>query len=740
MGKPFVSDFGLAKWLEREADLTQTLAVLGTPNYMAPEQAAGEHALTSAPDIYSLGAILFDLLTGRPPFRGDNPMEVLRQAAEHPPPRPRSLNRHIPSDLETICLKCLEKNPAARYLSAAELADDLDRFLARRSILARRANPMTHAWRWVRRNPSIASLSTASVALLVSLLLVLRPAPPQKAQGAEKSVAVLPFESLTDNQANAYFANGIQNDIVVNLSKIADLKVIARDSVAAYQGTRRNLREISKTLGVNSVLEGSVRHVENRVRINVQLINATNNAQLWAENYDREMKDTFAIQSDLAFEIASALKAKLTTSETARLKRPPTENGEAYLFYIQASDLFAKYDKRPPDLEKAEQLYEKAIQLDPTFALAYAGLSQVETLRNSSEELLPERRARARAHAEKALDLQPDLPEAHWALGKEYYQGGVEDGDRDLIKARSEFEIAQRGLPNNAEIYSMIGRIERREGKWTQSIAHINKAASLDPNNPERWHRLFYSYELVRDFPAAAEALDHAIALSPNSWSFVEHKALLQVYWRGDLSALDKVRAPVGNNPEDAHTEERFNLKLYQRKYDEAEGILLKDPRENFLWSVPGTPKSFLLGTLYWLKKENEKARAYFEAACPVVEQLVQAKPREPSRRVLLAEAYAVLGRKEDAIREGKRAVEIIPETKDAQDGVVFLGALAKIYGMVGEPDRALPILAHSLATPGGLFVQSLRLHPEWDPLRGDARFQQLLKQYGVDETRHVSR
>ena len=510
----------------------------------------------------------------------------------------------------------------------------------------------------------------------------------------------------------------------MNLSKIAELKVIARDSVMSYRGPGRNLREISKTLGVRAVLEGSVRYVGNRVRLNVQLIDAANDAQMWAENYDREMADAFAIQSDLAFQIASALKAKLTSSETAQLKRLPTENGEAYLFYIQAGDLLASYNRPKDALKNAEELYGKAIQLDPTFALAYAGLSQVETLRNSSEELLPERRARARAHAQKALELEPDLPEGHWALGKEYYQGGAEEGDRDLVRARSEFEIAHRGLPNNAEILSMIGRLERREGKWTQSTAHLKQAASLDPNNHERWHYLCGSYRLVRNFPAAAEALDHAIALSPNSWNYAAHKALLQIYWKGDLSAVDKVRAPAGGYPEDPPTEDRFQLKLYQRKYEEAESILRDDPRED----LAGTPKAFLLGEVYSLKKDKEKARANFEASLPVIERLVQAKPRVPWRRLMLAEAYAGLGRKKDAVREGKRAVEMVPETKDAQEGVALLGALARIYVMVGEPDLALPILAHSLATPGGLCVNELRLHPDWDPLRSDPRFQQLIE------------
>src|SRR5439155_571211 len=273
-GKPFVSDFGLAKWLEREGGLTQTLAILGTPYYMAPEQATGSHSLPAATDIYSLGAIFFHLLTGRPPFRGENAMEVLRNAAERPAPRPRSLKPQIPADLETICLKCLEKNPAARYSSAVALADDLDRFLARRPILARRATLLTHAARWTRRNPTIASFGVASLALLAALLFLLRPAAHEA--DARKSVAVLPFQNLSEGKADEDFTDGIHDEVLVNLSRLGDLKVVSRDSVLPYKGKPRNLREIGKALGVKTVLEGNVRRAGDHTRINVQLIDATN--------------------------------------------------------------------------------------------------------------------------------------------------------------------------------------------------------------------------------------------------------------------------------------------------------------------------------------------------------------------------------------------------------------------------------------------------------------------------------
>src|SRR2546421_1891149 len=360
--------------------------------------------------------------------------------------------------------------------------------------------------------------------------------PRASARNVEKSIAVLPFQSLSDEKENAYFADGMQDDILTNLSKIGDLKVISRMSVMSYRGEGvRNAREIGKALGVAALLEGSVRRVGNRVRVNVQLINASNDEHIWAEDYDRDLTDVFAIQTDLAQKIASALQAKLSPNEKARLDRRPTQNPDAYLLFVQAHDYTNRIDMFHDASSKAEPLFEQAIKLDPNFAAAFAGLSMVESWAYHSFDPVPVRREKARSNAEEALRLQPDLPEAHLALGFSYYYG-----DRDYEHALAEFEIARRGLPNESQAYFAIGSIQRRQGKWTESNANLEKAATLDPKNINVLINLCFIYIALRNFETADKVLDRAIAESPQPFQPRALKGFMAVLWKGDLGAAEK--------------------------------------------------------------------------------------------------------------------------------------------------------------------------------------------------------
>src|SRR5881296_2289106 len=360
--------------------------------------------------------------------------------------------------------------------------------------------------------------------------------PRASARKIDKSIAVLPFQSLSDEKENAYFADGIQDDILTNLSKIGDLKVISRMSVMSYRGDAvRNAREIGKALGVATLLEGSVRRAGNRVRVNVQLINANNDEHIWAEDYDRDLTDVFAIQTDLAQKIASALQAKLSPNEKARLDQRPTQNSDAYLLFVQAHDYANRMEMFHATTAKAVPLFEQAIKLDPNFAAAFAGLSMVESWAYHSFDPLPARREKARTAANEALRLQPDLPEAHLALGFSYYYG-----DRDYERALAEFEIAKRGLPNEAQAYMAIGAIQRRQGRWVESTANLEKAAQLDPKNGSVLLNLAYNYMATRDFEAADKTFDRGIKAAPESFGSRALKGELAIRWKGDISVAEK--------------------------------------------------------------------------------------------------------------------------------------------------------------------------------------------------------
>jgi TolB-like protein/Flp pilus assembly protein TadD len=555
--------------------------------------------------------------------------------------------------------------------------------------------------------------------------------PRASARKIDKSIAVLPFQSLSDEKENAYFADGVQDDILTNLSKIGDLKVISRMSVMSYRGDAlRNAREIGKALGVGALLEGSVRRAGNRVRVSVQLIDANNDEHIWAEDYDRDLTDVFAIQTDLAQKIASALQAKLSPNEKARLDNRPTQNPDAYLLFVQAHD----YANRPDDLRddslKAEQLFEQAIKLDPKFAAAFAGLSMAESWLYHFWDRVPARREKARFNADESLRLEPNLPEGHLALGFAYYYG-----DRDYERALAEFEIAKRDLPNEAQAYMAIGAIQRRQGKWTESTANLEKAAALDPKNAGMLVNLAWNYMALRNFEAADKTVDRAIATAPQSFAATALKAYLAAAWKGDLSVVEKQSAPIpeGVDPSGLITWGRYWVLTLQRKFPEALAVVQKFPRETLItYTTAPAPKAFLEGTIHFLEGDKPRAQIEFEKARVVSEQLLRDAPEDPARHAQHGLILAALGRKDEAIAEGKRAVEMVPESQDAFDGPRFTGLLVEIYAWTGEFDEAFRLLDHLLSVPNGPTVPMLKLDPAWDPLRKDPRFQALIDKYAA--------
>src|SRR6476660_1680101 len=384
-GEPHLTDFGVARLLETENDATCTIEVSGTPSYMAPEQAhANNGYVSSATDVYGLGAVLYQLLAGQPPFTGGTPFETVRLLLETEPRQPRLLNPKVDRDLSTICLKCLEKDPKRRYSSALALAEDLERWLKHEPIAARRTGLLALGGKWVRRNPTSALLAASLIALAAAAGWILWKSEFIRHPVITNGVAVLPFENLSHDPDNAYFADGIQDEILTRLASIAELKVISRTSTQRYQSKPRNLGEIAKQLGVTNILEGSVQKAADQVRVNVQLINAQTDSHLWAETFDRKLADIFGVETEIAKRIAEALQAKLTGREEQALAVKPTNNREAYDAYLRGLALetggttaaFYHSDL----LGKAASFYERAVQLDPTFVIAWSRLSRADAI------------------------------------------------------------------------------------------------------------------------------------------------------------------------------------------------------------------------------------------------------------------------------------------------------------------------------------------------------------------------
>jgi TolB-like protein/Flp pilus assembly protein TadD len=569
----------------------------------------------------------------------------------------------------------------------------------------------------------------ALVGLLISAVIgcfVLRHT---SSRSLEKSIAVLPFANFSDDPANAYFADGIQDDVLTNLAKISALKVISRTSVLPYRGQTHNIREIAKDLNVATVLEGSVRREGKRVRINVQLIDASNDRHLWAQVYDRELTDMFAVQSELAHEIAGALKATLAPGEHERIVRKPTLNSDAYLLYQEAHEIFSRPDRHHDDLTRVEELYEKAIQLDPNFALAQARLSHLESWMFYAVEPLPVRAEKARAAAAEALRVEPDLAESHLAMGYVHYYV-----DHDYEAALKELAIARGGLPNDPGVFRAMAAIQRRQGKWQESSASYAKAVSLDPRDPILLENMGMNYLAVRDYTTAARIFDRAIKAAPQTFTIRELRARVEFYSKGDLRPLQTLLAgwPENIDPNGTITLSRYNLKMYERKFEELLGILQRSPAERSRGETSAPiSKEFLQATVYAVMKDEARAQENFAAARVKAEKAVEESPEDGPRHALLGLINAGLGRCDEAKAEAQRAVDLLPESRDAFDGPILVMSRARIHMMCGDLDTALALLDRSLQTPAGITTQELRLDPVWDPLRADPRFEKMLAKYG---------
>jgi TolB-like protein/Flp pilus assembly protein TadD/predicted Ser/Thr protein kinase len=716
-GEPHLTDFGLARLIENESAITNSFEVLGTPSYMPPEQASGcARELTPAADIYSIGAVFYQMLTGEPPFAGGTTYETIRKVLETEPRDPRLWNAKVDVDAATICLKCLEKDPTRRYQSAAALAEDLERWLRHEPIQARRIGIFSRACKWVRRNPTRATLipSLAAVAAFAFATFWKPSAPPT-------GLAVLPFENLSDDKSDASLVDGIQDDILTKLAKVAQLKVISRTSVMQYRG-EHNVRKIGSALRVSHVLEGSVRKMGHRIHLNAQLIDTRTDSHVWAEQYDRDLSDVFAIQSELAQRIAGQLSSRITRAERTAIESRPTEDMEAYDLYIRAKTLGRITGTDDPNgLERsaeAADLLEKAVRRDPNFALAYSLLAELDLdLYWGLGRWDRSRRDRAEVAVNAAQRLAPAAGETHLAQAYFYHYG---DGDYD--HALEELDVAARSLPNNADVFELSARIERRLARWNEALRHFSKANELDPREPSHLVNVALTYRMLRRYAEAERTADEAIAAFPKDAGAFWHEKAEAALARGDIARARSVTEKISSG--NAFPWVRFRILFYTRDYVEAERVSLAQ------WQ--GKDDSYVRFAAFWsalaarAQGDIDKMRSFLLAARHAYETGLSDNT-DPDVFSSIGLIDAGLGRKEEALVEARKATELRPISSDALEGPLYATNLALVYAWTGERDRALEQLSTVVRVPDGPTYGELKLSPTWDDLRDHPRFEQLM-------------
>ena len=742
-GEPLVSDFGLAKWLDASSDLTRTLTIFGTPGYIAPEQAHGPASnLKPTADIYSLGAILFDLIADRPPFLGEHALSVIQQAAEKPAPKLRTINSKVDRDLETICARCLEREPNGRYRSAGNLATDLEHWLEGRPIVARPVSAPTRIWRWGKRNPklaaSVAGCILGGLAILIFATLTVGPNAHLQAIPAvsEKSVAVLPFQNLSEEKQDALFTTGVQDEILNDLAKVADLKVISRTSAMQYKsGSSRNLRQIARELRVAHIVEGSVQHLGDRIRVNAQLIDTRTDTQLWGERYDRQVADIFALESELAQQIASKLRAKLSPEEKALIEEQPTRDLSAYDFYLRARNLmdaFAFSTTGKENLLEAQRLLENAVTRDPEFLLAYYHLARVHgVLYLLGIDHTAARLALTKSVVETMARLKPNAGETHLALGQYLYSGY-----RDYGRALNELASARRILPNEPYVFVLAAYIDRKRGLWEKSVKELEQALELDPRNIFVLQLLSVNYEKMGRFKETATTLDRIISVNPNDINVRMERGWVDLVWRADPRSLhSSIESAITKNPDIAPTISRYwmYLAFWERDSSALQRALAVLPADGCRDDTVPFPRAWCEGLAARSNGNVAGARIAFMQARAEAEEVLKNQPDYAEELCVLGMIDAALGNKEDAIRKGRRAVELVSISKDAMTGTKLNEYLAVIYAWTGEKELALEELTKLTRLSRSESYGDLRLDPYWDPLRGNPSFEKIVASLAPD-------
>jgi len=754
-----VLDFGIAKLSEpqpaadRDDDgkmaihQTRPRLVLGTGRYMSPEQTRGEKA-DARSDIWSLGVVIYEMVAGIPPFQGETPSDCIASILMTEPPPLSKTSPDVPPKLESILKKALRKNKDGRYQTSKEMLAELrslkgemdaEGFRFQTRARAEPRSPESGAPKAHKRR-ALVTLAALVVILAVSVPFVFRSLPTRPAAAepvsnpaaSEKSIAVLPFENLSRDPDNAFFADGVQDEILTDLARIADLKVIGRTSVMQYKsGAARNLRRIGQQLGVAHAVEGSVQRSANRVRVNVQLVDVRTDRRLWGQIYERNLADVFAIQSDMAKAIAEQLQAKLSPRERSEIERPPTNDIAAFDLYAQANSFLLTKSLSNPVKENllvAIDLLNQAVARDPAFFQAYCQLAWAHGLLYSfGLDHTSDRLALAEGAVQAAFRFRPDAAETHLARAWYVYQGYL-----DYDGALAELEVARRTLPNDRRIFQLMGYIQRRLGHWEESTRSLERAVDLDPRDFFGLQQMAGAYAFLRRYNEEKSLLDRAMAIEPDHIDTQLGRAYVELDAEANIRPLhqiiDSIRA---TKPHALPSGASYWLScaLAERNTAAAREALIALGENPLIVPFSGVRfnRSFVEGVIARMTNDDSSARLAFTTARAEQEKIIQAQPNYGPALSMLGLIDAGLGRTEEALREGRRAVELVPVGKDAMTGPIMVEYLAMIAAWVGNKDLACEQLAIASRVPGGVSYGQLKLMPWWDPLRGDPQFEKIV-------------
>jgi len=704
-----IIDFGLAKAFHTATDpksLTHDRFV-GTPAFASPEQ-FDHSALDVRSDIYSLGETLWFALTGKTPFAGRTLSEIHRAQESNRLPVEQFKGAHVPHRLKSLLESMLAFEPASRP-GTHELAARLQR-----------CSPEVRS---VRRTRAALAVATA---IVFGMLLLFLP----RFNAPDKSIAVLPFENRSEDKANAYFADSIQDEILTRLSKIADLKVISRTSTQQYKSERKNLSEIAKQLGVAHILEGSVQKSGDSVRVNVQLIKAANDSHVWADTFDRKLTDILSVESEVAKAIAEQLRATLTGQEEQIIAAKPTDNPEAYDAYLRGLAYTLKTEETAEQYLSAQKYFKEAVRLDPKFALAWALLSYTDAVGYLSRTLQPTDalREEARQAAESALSLQPNLGEALMATGY-YHYACLKDYDT----ATRYLEQARRTLPNNSQIPESLAYVARRRGQWDRSEAYFNEAERLNARDANLLTQHAFSYIFLRRFPEALRKVDAILNITPDDVGILAIKARI-AQAQGDLPRAAALLTPPRSNVDASRN---LGERIYQAILERNPAQMIPPVKEELAKLDPASDfhagqLRFWLGWLQELAGDHAAAHATWQQARSELEPLLKAQPENRRLIDVLALTNMGLGEKAAAFALLEQAMAAFPIEKDALDGAAVIETVAQVAARMGEPDRAISALRRAISLPSTslppITPAVLRLDPMFDALRGDPRFQELCK------------